>query len=81
MENTAANTVGATTLPEIGFVRLAQFVGKGKPIPVCTSTWWEWVRTGKAPQPVKLGPNMTAWDVQDIRALISELAGPEHVSA
>ncbi len=68
------------SLPEIGFVRLTQFVGKGKPIPVSTSTWWDWVKTGKAPQPVKLGPNTTAWKVQDIRDLISELAGQEQAS-
>jgi len=57
-------------LPEEGFVRLKQFVGRDKPIPISTSTWWEWVKAGKAPKPIKLGPNMTAWRVEDIRALI-----------
>lgn len=62
----------ATTidLPAIGFVRLRQFVGPGKAIPVSRSTWWSWVKTGKAPKPVKLSANVTAWRVEDIRELI-----------
>ena len=60
-------------MPAEGFVRLRQFVGKGKPIPISPSTWWEWVRIGKAPKPVKLSANATAWDVQQVRDLIAEL--------
>ena len=65
------------TLPETGFVRLPQIVGdpKAKPpvpavIPVSKSTWWAGIKTGRYPQPVKLGPRITAWRVSDIRALI-----------
>jgi len=65
-------------IPETGFLRLTQIIGnpKAKPpipavIPVSKSTWWEGVRTGRYPQPVRtLGLRITAWRVEDIRALI-----------
>lgn len=59
-------------LPEVGFVRLPQVL---KVLPVGRTTWWEGVRTGRYPAPVKLGKNTTAWRVQDIRALIEQLGG------
>lgn len=68
-------------LPENGFLRLPQIIGnpKAKPpvpalIPVSKSTWWQGVKTGRYPQPVRtLGTRITAWRVEDIRKLI-ELA-------
>ena len=44
-----------------------------KIIPVSKSTWWEGVKTGRFPKPVKLGQRTTAWCVEDIRKLIEEL--------
>ncbi|HSW71399.1 MAG TPA: AlpA family phage regulatory protein [Gammaproteobacteria bacterium] len=66
-------------LPETGFLRLHQIIGnpKAKPpipaiIPVSKSTWWEGVKSGRYPQPVRsLGKRITAWRVEDIRALIT----------
>jgi predicted DNA-binding transcriptional regulator AlpA len=40
-------------------------------IPVCKSTWWAGVKSGRYPKPVKLGERCTAWRVEDIRALIA----------
>jgi prophage regulatory protein len=60
----------ANSFPETGFVRLNSIVGRGRPIPVSKSTWWAGVKSGRFPQPVKLGPRITAWRVEDIRALI-----------
>ncbi len=57
-------------LPETGFVRLANILAPKGPIPVSKSTWWAGVKTGRFPKPVKLGPRITAWRVEDIRALI-----------
>ena len=64
-------------LPETGYVRLPQILGNptAQPpipavIPVGRSTWWAGVKSGRFPQPVKLGPRTTAWRVEDIRALI-----------
>ena len=65
-------------LPETGFLRLPQIIGNSKShptipavVPVCKSTWWAGVKSGRFPAPVKLGPRTTAWRVEDIRALIS----------
>ena len=64
-------------LPEIGYLRLSQIIGNKKTaphtppiIPVSKSTWWEGVKSGRYPKPVKLGPRTTAWRVEDIRHLI-----------
>ena len=70
----------ANDLPQIGYVRLPQIIGapKAKPpipalIPVGKSTWWAGVKSGRFPKPIKLGPRITAWRVEDIRDLIRRL--------
>ncbi len=55
--------------PLEGFVRLSQILAPAGPIPVSRSTWWQGVKDGRYPQPVKLGPRVTAWRAADIRAL------------
>ncbi len=55
-------------LPETGFLRLNEVL---KLIPVSRSTWWAGVKDGRFPKPVKLSENITAWRVEDIRALIA----------
>ncbi len=37
-------------------------------IPVGKSTWWQGVREGRYPKPIKIGARATAWRVEDIRA-------------
>lgn len=40
-------------------------------IPVGKSSWWAGVKSGRYPQPIRtLGTRITAWRVEDIRALI-----------
>lgn len=56
-------------LPPEGYVRLPQVLSV---IPVGKSTWWAGVKAGRFPQPVKLGPRVTAWRVADLRALIDQ---------
>jgi predicted DNA-binding transcriptional regulator AlpA len=63
------NQFETITLPDIGFVRLKTIL---KIIPICKSTWWNKVKSGEFPQPVKLGERTTAWRVEDIRELIGE---------
>lgn len=47
-------------------------------IPVCRSTWWEGVRTGRYPAPVHLGPRVTAWRLSSIMQLVKgEVASHE----
>ena len=66
-------------LPDTGFLRLSQIIGnpRAKPpinpiYPVSKSTWWAGVKSGRFPKPVKLGPRITAWRVEDIRDLIQQ---------
>ncbi|MET0156036.1 MAG: AlpA family phage regulatory protein [Rickettsiales bacterium] len=54
-------------LPSTGLIRLPvvlQF------IPVSKSTWWQGVKDGRFPKPVKLGERIRAWQVEEIRALM-----------
>ena len=71
----------AHTLPAAGFLRIWQIVGKpatkSSPavpaiFPVCRSTWYSGVKTGKYPQSVKLGDRISAWRVEDVLALIRQ---------
>ena len=60
------------TLPETGYLRLPEVL---RLIPVSRSTWWAGVRSGRYPQPTRaLGARITAWRVEDIRALIESTA-------
>jgi predicted DNA-binding transcriptional regulator AlpA len=70
-------TAMKSSLPGTGFVRLPAVL---QHIPVSRSTWWEGVRTGRFPAPVKIG-GVTAWRVERIRQLIDELEGVETVRA
>lgn len=67
-------------LPETGFLRLPQILGDkyaNPPIPpiisVSKSTWWAGIKTGRYPQPVKIGARCTAWRIEDIRAYIESV--------
>ncbi len=66
-------------LPTTGFVRLKQILGDATAeppiaavIPVCKAAWWNGIKSGKYPPPLKLGPNTTVWRVKDIRQLIED---------
>lgn len=66
-------------LPTEGYLRLPQIIGDktANPIipaviPVCKSTWWQGVKSGKFPKPIKLSPRVTVWKVIDIRQLIEK---------
>jgi prophage regulatory protein len=65
------------SLPETGYLRISQIIGNNKInppipaiIPVGRSTWWQGVKDGRFPKPVKLGARTTAWKVEDIKNLI-----------
>jgi predicted DNA-binding transcriptional regulator AlpA len=58
-------------IPEIGFLRLPQVLSV---IPLCKSSWWQGVKTGRFPKPVKLSQRCTAWRAEDIRELIKTLS-------
>ena len=58
-------------IPETGFLRLPQVLSV---IPVGKTCWWQGVKSGRYPKPVKLSARCTAWRVEDIRELIKDLS-------
>lgn len=42
-------------------------------VPISRSSWWEGCRTGRFPQPIKIGPRTTVWRAEDIDAFIDSL--------
>ena len=59
------------------WLRLKDIVGDKKAgipaiVPVSKSTWWAWVASGKAPQPVKLGERVTVWAESAILAFCNK---------
>jgi predicted DNA-binding transcriptional regulator AlpA len=56
--------------PKDGFVRLSSILSPKGPLPISHSSWWAGVASGRYPKPVKLGPRITAWRVNDLRALM-----------
>jgi len=65
------------TIPETGFLRLKQIIGDKKTIPplipISRTSFLNSVKSGKYPQPIKLGERSVAWRVEDIRELIKRL--------
>lgn len=69
-------------LPHTGYVRERQLLGDKKAtppvpaiLPVAHSTLWQWVKDGRFPKPVKLGPRTTAWDVSTLRDYFAKVGG------
>lgn len=49
------NDANRIYLPSAGYVRLNTILSF---IPVGRTTWWEGVKTGRFPKPIKLGPRI-----------------------
>src|SRR5450755_4234616 len=58
-------------IPETGFLRLPDVLDV---IPLGKTCWWEGVKSGRFPKPVKLSPRCTAWRAEDIHLLIHQIA-------
>lgn len=66
-----------------GFLRIWHVIGTNSNpglIPVCKSTWWEGVRNGRFPQPVRIGRRAVAWRASDIYTLLDTLNQGSEVS-
>lgn len=57
-----------TTDTTIESIRLVKDSEAARIIGIGRSTWWAWVRDGKAPQPVKIN-DVTRWRLADVLAL------------
>lgn len=65
----------SVTIPTTGFLRLAQVLTI---IPISKSTWFEGVRAGHYPKPVKIGQRASGWKAEEIAALVEHLGNPEN---
>jgi prophage regulatory protein len=43
-------------------------------IPIARSTWWAWVKSGKAPAPVKVSAGVTCWRRSEVLEMIDREA-------
>jgi len=60
------------------FLRVSDIVRNRKTrepgiLPISPATWWSWVKSGKAPQPIKLSPGVTVWDKGMVLAFAAAL--------
>ena len=72
MSNTQSNRAVFDLLPSDGYVRQAHLIHAV--VPFSGATLWRKVKAGTFPRPVKLSERVTAWRVEDIRALIDQFA-------
>ncbi len=71
------------SLPTTGYLRLSQIVGNPKAtppipalLPVSRSTFLASVKSGRYPlKPVKLSERCTAYRVEEVKALLTQLSG------
>jgi prophage regulatory protein len=68
------------TIITLGYLRIWQIVGDSKRgieplLPIGRSTFLAGVKSGKYPQPVKLGERTTAWKKAEILALLDSVGG------
>lgn len=59
-------------LPEAGYLRLSQIIPSI--IPISKSSWYQGIKEGRYPAPVRLSARCAGYRVEDIRALIARLA-------
>lgn len=52
-------------------LRLHDILAPKGPIPVSKSTWWNKVRSGEFPSPVRVSQRVTAWKESDILKLLA----------
>lgn len=71
--NTYGEPLADEIVRELRYLRLKQIVGPTGLLPISASTWWQGVKEGRYPQPMKLGPRITVWRRSDIEACIEQL--------
>ena len=66
-------------VPQSGYMRIKQILVdlKADPpvnpiVPVSKSTWWDGVKSGRFPKPVKISPRITVWRSEDIQLLLKK---------
>ncbi len=70
-------SIGSAQLKARRVIRIAELATTKKKkghLPVSPATLWRWTSEGKFPQPFKLGPNTTVWDLDEIEAFVAQQA-------
>jgi prophage regulatory protein len=67
----SSNLAPLGSLPTTCYVRQSQLIPAI--FPFSSATLWRKVKAGTFPKPVKLGPRITAWRVEDIRDFIARM--------
>lgn len=66
--------IAARTYLRVSDITRNRRTGEPGVLPVTASTWWAWVKAGKAPAPIKLSPGCTVWREADVLAFAESLA-------
>jgi prophage regulatory protein len=61
----------------VSLLRLRDIVGDRRRgvrglLPICASSWWSGVASGRYPQPIKLSARTTCWHADEVLALIGK---------
>jgi predicted DNA-binding transcriptional regulator AlpA len=51
-------------------LRVSEIISPDGLLPIGKSAWWDGVKRGIYPQPIKLGPRITVWRSEDIQELM-----------
>jgi prophage regulatory protein len=62
-----------SSVPREGLLRLHQVL---QVIPISKSTWYAGIKSGKYPEPIKLGGKLSFWKAEDIWRLADAQASP-----
>ena len=62
------HTPDLDSLPDSALLRLPAILAA---LPIGRSTWFGWVQSGYAPQPIRIGARAVAWKVGEIRAFMA----------
>lgn len=55
-------------MPHAGYIRQAGLLAI---LPISPATLWRWVSKGDFPQPVKLSPRITAWQIEAVQTWLA----------
>lgn len=68
--------VGEFELPKASTLLRAKQIA-GPILPIGLSTWWLWVKEGRAPRGIKISSRITVWKKDDVLTLVERLTGSE----